>query len=208
MINRRIVLAAALALLAACSQSGGGGQAVGDLEAQADMTMGDANAKVKMIEYHSVACPYCAMFATTVFPDFKAKYIDTGKVYYISREALTHSDAIAANGFLMAHCAGKDKYFSVIDALYRRHYELFDHNENPSPDIKSVLLDIAKSAGLSEAQYTKCTSDEKALELIEQRWSQYIKEGYTSTPTILINGKNVNPTAVELNEAVEAALKS
>src|SRR5439155_2600770 len=101
----------------------------GEAASADDMTMGSPNAKVTMIEYASVSCPHCARFATEVFPAFKAKYIDTGQVRYVAREALTGDPAIAAAGFLTARCAGKDKYFQVVDAIYRAQPEIFATGE-------------------------------------------------------------------------------
>ena len=75
-LSRRFVVAfagVATLSLAACNQGGG---AAGT--AQGDMSMGDPNAKVKMVEYASVTCSHCAAFNNDVFPAFKAKYIDTG----------------------------------------------------------------------------------------------------------------------------------
>jgi len=54
-----------------------------------DMSLGNAGAKVTVIEYASASCPHCAHFNNEVFPAFKAKYIDTGKVHYVFREFLT-----------------------------------------------------------------------------------------------------------------------
>ena len=44
------------------------------------MALGSPTAPVTVIEYASVGCPHCADWNNEVFPAFKAKYIDTGKV--------------------------------------------------------------------------------------------------------------------------------
>ena len=93
-------LAGAL-LLAACSR--------GPAPSAEDMTMGDPKAPVKMVEYASASCSHCATFNNTVFPEFKTKYIDTGKVHYTLKEFLTPPNERAAAGFLTARCAGKEK---------------------------------------------------------------------------------------------------
>src|SRR4051812_45765963 len=120
--------------LAACSKG------AGKVGAE-DMSMGDANAPVKMVEYASASCVHCAAFNNEVFPAFKAKYIDTGKVHYTLKEFLTPPVEMAAAGFLTARCAGKDKYFSVLDAVYHSQQEMFQ-----SGDIRGPLLRIAQSA--------------------------------------------------------------
>jgi protein-disulfide isomerase len=150
-----------------------------------DMSLGNPAAKVTVIEYASVACPVCADFNNNVFPAFKAKYIDTGKVSYIAREALVHDPALAAAGFLTARCAGKDKYFQVVDAIYHQQQTL----ENGG-DVRGGLLEIARSAGLTEAQFNACINDPVALKAVQDRWDRYVRDDHiNSTPTIVINGK-------------------
>ena len=123
-LSRRLLMVAAAAgaalTLASCNKAGGGAAASADA-----MTMGDPKAPVHMEEYASTTCSHCGRFALDVFPAFKAKYIDTGKVKYTFHEFLTPPEAIAAAGFLTARCAGKDKYFSVIDALFHSQEEMY-----------------------------------------------------------------------------------
>jgi protein-disulfide isomerase len=172
-----------------------------------DMSLGNPNAKVTMIEYASVACPHCAAFNNDVFPAFRAQFIDTGKVHYVFREMLVGGDAevsMAAAGFLTARCAGKDKYFSVVDAIFRNQMQMFT-----SGDIRGGLLRIAQSAGMTEAQFTACISDEKAIKALNARVEMYTKRyGINSTPTFVINGKKLQgeQTLAALTTAVNDAL--
>ncbi len=192
-------MAAALTL-AACNKSASGGGAVSD----DDMSMGSPTAKVTLVEYASVACPHCAEFNNTVFPAFKAKYIDTGKVRYVAREALTGDPSIAAAGFLTARCAGKDNYFKVVDAIYHGQEEMAR-----TGDPHAVLLNIARSVGMTDAQFDACIKDEKALAALQARWDRYVKEDKVdSTPTFVVNGKMLQPgekTLAQLDAAVAEA---
>jgi len=140
-------LAGAL-LLAACSR--------GPAPSADDMTLGDPNAPVKMVEYASASCTYCATFNNEVFPTFKEKYIDTGNVHYTLKELLTPPNELAAAAFLTARCAGKERYFTVLDAVFRSQQEIFQ-----TGDMRGVLLRIAQSAGLTEAQFNACITDEE-----------------------------------------------
>jgi protein-disulfide isomerase len=191
MIDRRLVLAALAALsLAACNK--GGPQAVTDQ----DMTMGNPKAKVTLVEYASVACPHCARFNNDVFPAFKKKYIDTGKVYYVARESLTGSAPVAAAGFLLARCAGKDKYFQVTDAIYRAQDQMFT-----SGDVRGTLLRIAQSAGLSEDQFNNCITDPKAIKALNDRVEKTnTADKIEGTPTFIVNGKKVADGEVTLQQ--------
>ena len=126
--SRRLAIAASLSVMAvlglsACSK--GGGAVTAD-----DMSLGNANAPVTVIEYASVSCTHCAAWNKEVFPAFKAKYIDTGKVNYVSREALTGEPRLANAGAMLARCAGKDKYFQVTEALYNAQTTIFQTGDN------------------------------------------------------------------------------
>ena len=168
-----------------------------------DMAMGSASAPVTVIEYASVACPHCASFNNDVFPAFRARYIDTGKVRWVLREALTGDTALAAAGFLTAHCAGKDKYFSVVDDMFHAQAQMF-----ASGDPEPVMLEIAGRAGLTPAQFQACIRDPAALAAIEARWREAERrEGVRQTPTFVINGRVYTGalTGPELDSAVARA---
>jgi protein-disulfide isomerase len=201
--NRRLMLAAVAALsLSACNKLGGGGAgpAMND-----DMTMGDPKAKVTMIEYASAACPHCAKFAIDVFPEFKKKYIDTGKVHYIFREVLTPPQEVAAAGFLLARCAGKDKYFTVLDGVFRSQQDWVQ-----TGDVQGSLRRVAQSAGLSDQQYEACISDPKALAALNDRVQKYTaKDKVDGTPTFIFsNGKRLSgeQTMADMDKATTEAL--
>ncbi|MDB5447789.1 MAG: dsbA [Phenylobacterium sp.] len=202
MFSRRILIAAAAAALAlaGCHKGGAAGSAQGDL------SLGPPDAKVKVVEYASASCSHCARFNNEVFPAFKAKYVDTGKVNYTLREFLTPPEEVAAAGFLLARCAGKDKYFTVLDAIYKNQNEMFQ-----TGDFRGVLLRIAQSAGMTEAQFNKCVSDPEALKALNARVQHAINvDKISATPTFFVNGKKIGEgemTLPQLDAAIAAAAK-
>src|SRR5262249_40103804 len=92
-----------------------------------DMVLGSPNARLTLIEYASAACPHCAHFHETVFPQLKARYIDTGKVFFIFRETLTAPAPVALAGFQVARCNGADaqEYFSRIGEIFADQQQMF-----------------------------------------------------------------------------------
>jgi protein-disulfide isomerase len=207
--RRNLIVAATAATLAVPTAFGLAGckNAAEKVEAE-DMTLGNPGAPVKMIEYASVACPHCAAFNNEVWPEFKTKYVDTGKVYYISREMLTGQAAVAAAGFLVARCAGKDKYFIVTDQIYRSQPEMFA--DGTLSGARGVLQRIANSAGLSDKQFEDCINDRKALDAINKRNETYgIRDKIEGTPTFIMNGKTVasgEVTMAQMDAAVAEAM--
>ncbi len=187
----RMAALAALVMVAGCFEQGASGTV------PEDMVMGDPKAPITITEYASVACPHCAKFNNDVFPAFKKKYIDTGKVFYVTREMLTGEPSVAAAGFLVARCAGKDKYFTVTDAVYHSQQEMFA--DGTTRNVRPVLLRIAKSAGLSETQFDKCVSDEGALNAIRARSDKYgDRDHIEGTPSFVVKGKVVAASEVTL----------
>ena len=196
--SRRLLIVAALAAaaLAGCTKADGQGAI-----ASGDMSLGDPNAKVKVVEYASASCSHCAAFNNEVFPAFKKKYIDTGKVHYTLKEFLTPPAEVAAAGFLVARCAGKDKYFTVLDAIYRNQQEMFQ-----SGDFRGGLLRVAQSSGMTEAQFNACVQDEAALKALNARVERAVNQDkITGTPTFLVNGKKAGEGEVTL-EQLDAAI--
>ena len=147
-------------------------------------TQGKASAPVTVTEYASVTCGHCASWDEQIWPKFKAKYVDTGVVKYELREMLTPPNQVSAAGWLLAGCAPKDKYFDVVRAIYRGQGEM-----QQSGDYRGVLLRVAKSAGMTEAQFEKCVGDEKALLALNSRVEAAVERGVEGTPTFFINGK-------------------
>jgi len=174
-------------------------------EVAGDRALGNPKAPVTIIEYGSVACPICGRFNESVMPELKAKYIDTGKVRYIYRPMLTGVQTIAVSGERLAECAGKDRYFAVVDAVMRGQKDFYAYGES---DVfaRPVLLRIAKSFGFDEAAFDKCVMDPAALNAINANNTKYLDSGIDSTPTLVVNGKPmIDPSFKTLSAAIDAA---
>ena len=149
-----------------------------------DVALGSDKAPVTIIEYASMTCPHCAHFSTATFPELQKRYIDTGKVRFIFREFPL--DALAAAGFMLARCAGKDKFIPVIEALFAKQPEWMV--QKPVPP----LMEIAKQFGFSQESFNQCLANQQVLDSIQavrDRGSE--KLGVNSTPTFFVNGKKL-----------------
>lgn len=200
-LDRRIVSLGLLApFLAACTHATGANAAL-----PSDMMLGNPNAKVTVVEYASVACPVCGRWYKEVWPAFKAKYVDTGKIRFIYREMLVGGDqevVVAASGFLLARCAGKDRYFAVVDAIYNSQPGLFD-------DPHTVLLNIARSLGFSAAQFDACVKNDASLKALSERVEANSKlGGVDATPTFVINGDKLQAGYHPLSDLDAAIAKA
>ncbi|MGH6760478.1 MAG: DsbA family protein [Phyllobacterium sp.] len=212
MINRRRVLSlasvsAASLALAACSDSSGTASAQGTdatttgattnapagqgtvdmaklLEAGTlkDMSIGDASAPVTIVEYASMTCSHCAHFHTTTLPEIKKKYIDTGKARLIFREF--PFDPRAAAAFMLARCAPEDRYFPLVDVLFKQQQQWAGAANAEEP-----LLQISKLAGFTQESFKACLTNQQLLNDVNAVRERGANEfGIDATPTFFING--------------------
>jgi protein-disulfide isomerase len=150
-----------------------------------DRTLGNRNAKVVVIEYGAPSCPVCAYFAANTFPQFKANYIDTGKVFYAFRVFPLRADDGTAEK--MARCLPEDKYFPFIDLLFRNQ-PLWDV-ENGVLDVHGGLVRVGQMAGMSPAQIDKCIDNKQEDDRINKVAADgETKYNISGTPTLVVDG--------------------
>ncbi len=168
-----------------------------------DVVMGSAGAPVTIIEYASMTCPHCAAFETTTFPKLKEKYIDTGKVKFVLREFPL--DALAAAAFMLARCAGPEKYYPLVEALFASQHQWIV--QKPLEPLNA----IAKQAGFTQQSFEACLNDKELLAKIQQMRDRAAEKfKVDSTPTFFINGEKHNGAMSmdELDKLIQPYLKS
>jgi protein-disulfide isomerase len=168
-----------------------------------DKSIGNPAAPVTVIEYGSVACPHCAAWDREVFPAFKAKYIDTGKVHFVFREMLTGNPQLAAAGFVTARCAPPGKYFDVVHAIMKQQDDIYRGRE-----LRAPLVAIGKSVGLSEAALDACLNNQKNYDAVNARSDlNAALDHVDGTPAFIVNGVKLDgeQTLEQLDKAISSA---
>jgi len=167
-----------------------------------DMELGDPKAPVTIVEYASMTCPHCAHFHETIYPDLKKKYIDTGKVRFIFREFPL--DPLAAAASALARCAGKEKFFPLIEAFFAQQRQwAVQRPEEP-------MFAIARQAGFTRQSFEQCLDNREVLQGIDDERTRAAQRFLVqSTPTFFINGKLYRGvmTAEELDKQLAPYLK-
>lgn len=168
-----------------------------------DYPLGNESAKVKIIEYSSLSCPHCAEFHKDIFEKLKEDYIDKGIVQYALRDFPTNKQAL--QGALLAHCKGKDRYYTYIKTLMDSQTIWAFH-----PDFQNSLINIGKLGGISDEELQKCFSDNQKQEFIIKRAGDAaVSLKIEATPTFFINGEKHTGTLTytELKKLIEKAHK-
>lgn len=166
-----------------------------------DIMIGSDDAPLTIVEYASMTCSHCARFHIDVFPELKEKYIDTGKVRFVLREFPLDKLAVAA--FMLARCAGNDRYYPMVGGLFETQKTW----AVPGEDGMQKLALIAKQAGFSQESFDKCQADKELFDkIVEVRRRGNEEFGVDSTPSFFINGKRI--TGIEFKNfetAIEGA---
>jgi protein-disulfide isomerase len=152
-----------------------------------DMSLGKADAPNVIVEYASMTCPHCAQFDKVVFPELKAKYIDTGKVRLIFREFPL--DGLAARASMIARCAGPDRYFAMIDVMFQTQPNWVVEG----PEALDHLLQLARQAGFSKEKFDACLAEKDLFKkIVDERQRANDVFRVDSTPTFFVNGKRMS----------------
>jgi protein-disulfide isomerase len=151
-----------------------------------DMALGTANAPVTIVEYSSLTCPHCADFAENVFPTLRSKYIDTGKIRFISREFPLEIKAAGAS--MLARCAANgdaQKYFDATAMLFKQQQALVEHTTD-------TLKAVGSKFGMSEEAVEACVKDNALLDKLKADQDfAYDQLKVDATPTFFIHGERV-----------------
>lgn len=166
--------------------------------------MGNPNAPVLVTEYASTTCGHCRAFHEQVFPEFKAKYIDTGKARLAWVVLPTPPAPISMAGAAIARCAGEGKFFAVIDDLFDHQNEIIESGGNPWR-LQKNLRDLGARHGLNADQVGTCI-DDKSIDATLRAFLKGAPAFVTSTPTFVIAGKDVDQTLEDLSAAIDAEL--
>lgn len=168
-----------------------------------ERALGNPGAPVTIIEYASLGCPLCSAFHKKVFPQFKAAYIDTGKVHYIYREfPIGASSSAAAHA---ARCVSEDKYFRMNNQFMASRSQW--NGRKPNPD---HLYKIVQDAGLSRAAFDSCMANQKISEGIDWVKQQGRKFGVKGTPTFFVDSQQIRGAMSfeEMQRVIEEHLNS
>lgn len=170
--------------------------------------MGNPAAKVKLIEYGSLACPHCRHFEETGYKPLVAKYVRTGRVSYEFRNLLLNTPDISIS--LLAHCAGPAKFFPMSAEAFAAQSQWQNKLTSLSDGEKSEIEklsntdqivrfadlaefpQIAARFGLTAAQSHQCLTDPRGLQRLLDVTEKAGDMGINRTPTFLINGKVVD----------------
>lgn len=142
--------------------------------------LGKKDAKVTIVEFSDLQCPFCERFDKDTFPQLKSAYIDTGKVRFAYRHFPLPIHPQAPKAAEAVACANSQgKAWELINAIFS------DQGNIQVADLKKK----ASSLGLRSSAFDRCLdSGEKKAE-VDRDQADGSTAGVTGTPTFFINGR-------------------
>lgn len=249
-MTRMILTAtAALALLAGCNKNDGGNAAAaadkpvtaapvaapgGDWTKVVVKTpeggyrIGNADAKVQLVEYAAFSCPHCREFEEQAMQPLVDNYVKKGLVALEFRPFLNSPLDMPAS--LLARCNGESAVFGLTRALFAHQEDWFkqvqalgqegfqaldalpvEQRSGALAD-KTGLLGWAAQNGIPRAKAQSCLADQNAAtELVKIQSDGIAKYNIPGTPSFILNGTMVDiqrgtPVWTQVEAAIKAAL--
>ena len=186
----RVLLGAALCLLALRDPASA--QSIIPPDPSVDMleeaalarAKGSEDARVVVFEIADFQWPYCAQFASEVFPQIDSAYVRTGLVQwvYVNLPLPAHREAWGAAEAALCAGAVANRFWEVHDALYERQAEWSGQSNAPQR-----FTAIARSAGASGEAYDRCVREDRVAPLIIQDLLGATAANISGTPTFIVN---------------------
>ena len=184
-ISRRLLIsvAAAAPIVGASSMA-----ALAADSPRGERSIGNADARVTVLEFFSLTCTHCAAFARTTFPKVKAELIDTGKMRFVYNDFPLDQVALAAAS--VARTLPAARYEPFVQALFANQDRwAFGRGIDP----REELWKTAALAGMARPTFDAAYDDASLKEwIVAQQNAAQTKYKIDATPSFVINGKTTS----------------
>lgn len=174
-----------------------------------DHIRGNKNAKITLVEYSDLECPFCQRFHPTM-QDLLKTYGDKIRWVYrhfpLSFHANAQKEAEATE--CVAELGGEDKFWTYVDKMFEKT------TSNGTGFALDQLGPLAAEVGVNQSAFQNCLDGDKYAQLVKDQIADGTTGGVNGTPsTFLIdaNGKSqiiVGAQPIDaFKTAIDAALK-
>lgn len=168
--------------------------------------LGDQQAPVKIVEVSDFKCPYCKVFNTTILPQIKTDFVDTGiaSVYYLN-QAFVGPDSMTAS------IAAQSVFRQQNEAFWTFKNALYEHQGSTKTEWATEEFLIGLAHDLQLPIDLELFEQDLKNKVYEQDIIDQInfanKHQITSTPSVFINGEKYTGemTVEAIGEAIRAA---
>lgn len=204
----RCTIALVLAMVAALPGLAAA-QASGFIGVDDDPVLGEASARVTIIEFGDYQCPVCRLFWKETLPRIRKEYIETGKAKLVFRDFPLAGHPMAVPAAMAAECArDQGRFWEYHDKVYReqdRRAREGEVAEFRGGDLKRWAADIK----LDPAAFDACLDSGKYKQEVAADYAAATGVGLNGTPVFFVNGRalfGAHPFAV-FQKVIEEELR-
>jgi protein-disulfide isomerase len=161
------------------------------IDPSTDHILGSPDAKIMLVEYSDLECPFCKQFQSTLHQVMQ-NYGSSGKVAWVYRSfPIAELHPKAENEAEAAECAnevgGPNKFWAFIDKVYA----VTPSNNGLDP---AQLPVIAGGVGIDVSRFNICLSSGKYKDKVAADYQDAVSAGGQGTPfTVLVTAKGNFP---------------
>jgi len=145
--------------------------------APGEFSIGRPDAPLTLVEFTDYQCPYCRRFHMTSFEELRKKYIDTGKLRYVTRDFPLDFHEHAMRAAMTARCAAEQGRFWEM-----RHVMIVNANRLRPSDIAGYAADLK----LDNTRLDACVASGKYRPDIERDIAEGAFAGVSGTPSFVL----------------------
>ncbi|HEX2094847.1 MAG TPA: thioredoxin domain-containing protein [Longimicrobiaceae bacterium] len=159
-----------------------------ELDRVKGISIGRPDAPVVIREFADFQCPACGLFAQSITPRIKERYVRTGAVRYVHYDfPLTSTHPKALPAALAARCAHEQgRFWEYHDLLYREQGKW-----SAAKDPDRLFEEYGIRLGLDGSALRSCLASSRHRNALEESVGFGESLGVRATPTLLLNGKRL-----------------
>jgi protein-disulfide isomerase len=169
-----------------------------------DIMLGNAKAKIVLVEYFSPTCPHCSYYNRVIFPQIKKKYVDTNKIAYVVREFIGNKQDLDAA--ILGRCSNDKESFFKFQSIILEQQDKWSGNHK----YRDLLTNMGQIGGISPEAYAKCLNNNEIIETLLSNTNLAGRaKGFVGTPAFFINGVQLKEgySVESLSKFIDLALE-
>ena len=174
-----------------------------DLNLDEQPMLGDPDAPATIAAFEDFKCPVCRRFEEEVFPRVEREIIDTGKakMHFINFQFLGPDSTTAGIASECAYRQSEEAFWDYKTIIYR--------SQGPESEEWATPGRLVELAGygpdLDTEALATCIEERRYEDEVQQDGERARAAGATGTPTVLVNGEQLESWTFE---SIEAAVNA
>ncbi len=170
-------------------------------------SLGNPDAPVTVQMWEDFLCPHCRQWTNQIKPQLEEAYVKTGQVkleyHFFPLQSFAPGSEMAAMAGMCA--ADQNAFWPYHDRLFQAQ------DQGQAGYLLDALVQYADELGLDSRTFLQCMSSQKYRTAVQESANQAIALGFTGTPSIMINGQQVenafdyNGLAAEIDRLLAAS---